>query len=592
MTIKHIQHIVLATLVALSAQLPACAQEWDKAVMGDSILHMDSTLFLNNAQQLYRYYFIEGVAQQNNGNSEEAARLFKRCIELNPQAAEAYYQLAGYCIDQKDEAGARHNYQLAAELQPKNNAYQESLGMFYIQQGEYQSAIPMYEQLYANNKSRADVVEMLYRLYYTDNNFDKMLEQLDRMESIEGPTEQIALTRMQIYAKQGKTSKQLDELKNLVAKHPNDANYRIMMANWLINNDKPKEALTQLNIVLKDEPDNASAQMSLLDYYRATGNNAKANNLLNELLFSSKVPQNSRLTLLQQMVYHNRENQCDDSLKTLQIIDRLLAVPQEKDNLYLFKAAYMQVHNMPQDSINAVLEQALTVEPDDAAARWQLISNIWSGEDWERIINLSRPAQEYNPTEMLFYYSQGMAEYQLDRRDDALTTFQKGVAQINKDSDATLASDFYAIMGDLLHDRGREAEAFEAYENSLSYKADNISCLNNYAYYLCMKDSLMDRAEQMSRKTIEAEPDNATYLDTYAWILFCQGRYAEALSTMEHAVEADTTLSSVVKEHMGDIYAMNGNIEKAVEYWQMALSFDKENAVLQEKIRQRKYIKQ
>lgn len=591
MTNHPITRNLLLLAVMLVAALPLRAQTWDMDVAADSTLQMDSTLFADDASMLFRYYFIEAVAQQNQGHNDAAYQLLCRCLGLNPDAAEAHFLIASQYTQQGKDSLARASLERAAALQPKNKDYMEALGQFYIQQGEYPAATQVYERLYALNKSRADIVDLLLRLYYVQDNPDKILEMLDRLETINGSSEQIALSRMQIYAKLGKRSKQLDELKRLSAKHPNDVNYRIMMGNWLLQNERAKEAVAIFREALKEEPDNASAQMSMLDYYRHVGQNARAEQLLDQLLANPKTAQSTRLTLLQQAVYQNRQNQRDDSVRTLQMIDRVLEQKQEDASIVLFKAAYMSLHNMQTEDINQVYEQALAIEPDNEAARMQLIMNVWKEKDYDRIIELSTTAQEYNPENMSFYYFEGVSEFQKGDEDAALRTFRKGVTQIRPDSNADLASDFYAIMGDILHNKGLDDEAFAAYDSCLVYKADNITALNNYAYYLCLKDSALDRAEQMSHQTIVAEPDNSTYLDTYAWILFCQGRYADALTYIEQAVAADSTLSGVVKEHAGDIYAMNGNLQKALDCWQQALTFDKENAVLQEKIRQQKYIK-
>ena len=96
----------------------------------------------------------------------------------------------------------------------------------------------------------------------------------------------------------------------------------------------------------------------------------------------------------------------------------------------------------------------------------------------------------------------------------------------------------------------------------------------------------------MSFKTIKAEPRNATYLDTYAWILFMQKRYAEARVYIDQALQNDSAPGSVVIEHAGDIYMMAGDPEGAVNLWQQALGLDPGNKLLMKKIKRKKYIKQ
>ena len=104
----------------------------------------------------------------------------------------------------------------------------------------------------------------------------------------------------------------------------------------------------------------------------------------------------------------------------------------------------------------------------------------------------------------------------------------------------------------------------------------------------------LQKAEQMSYRVIKAEPNNATYLDTYAWILFLEKRFIEAKLYIDQAVKNDTdsVQSSVVLEHAGDIYALNGQIEGALKYWNKALKVAKkeDKALIQRKIKLKKYI--
>jgi tetratricopeptide (TPR) repeat protein len=184
--------------------------------------------------------------------------------------------------------------------------------------------------------------------------------------------------------------------------------------------------------------------------------------------------------------------------------------------------------------------------------------------------------------------------------DDALNAFQNGIGVINSDSDPSIVSDFYAVLGDIMHQKGMEKESIAAYDSCLVWKDDNIGCLNNYAYYLSEKGIRLDEAEKMSFRTIKAEPKNPTYLDTYAWILFMQKRYEEARKYIDQTLENDSDTSAVLLEHAGDIYYHVGEKERAVEFWQKALERASEESeiknerkqVLIRKIKLKKYVKE
>lgn len=581
--------LALTALLLTGASTAAAAGKKDKSKTTPA----DTTQRMLSEQdrQRYKYYFLEAVNQQANGNLSGAFDLFRHARDIDPQAAETYYNLAGYYVTMRDDTMARRNFEEAARLNPENTTYLEKLGQFYINSQDYPKAIGAYERLYAINRNSPDIIQIMFQLYGSQNQYDKMIEMLDRLETIEGSNERISLTKMQVYEQQGKKKEQEKELESLIAKHPNDLLYKIMYGNWLLQNDKANMAYKQFTSVLKEDPENTAAQLSLLDYYHAKGQAKAEQQLLRKLLVNKNTPSQTKLTMLQQFIMENEKSK-GDSAAVFSLIDDVLAEPQEKADIYLLRAAYMSLKGMPKADIDSVYVAALGVEPDNARARLLLVQDTWNNNDYDRVIELCRPGQEYNPDDMAFYYFQGMAHYMKKENEPALTVFRKGVAQINKDSDPDIVSDFYAIMGDILHEKGMNEEAFVAYDSCLQWKADNIGCLNNYAYYLSELGRELDKAERMSYKTIQAQPKNATFLDTYAWILFQQERYEDARKYIDQAIANDSALGGVVIEHAGDIYAMTGETDKALEFWRQAAEKGNESAVLQKKIKLKKYVKE
>lgn len=562
---------VVLTIVLLGGSLGLHAEDYDSL-------------------QSYNYFFLEGVRQQEMGNLTAAFDLLRHARDLNPNAPEVYYLLAPYYVDLKDDTRSRAYYERAATLDPENSSYIEKLGQLYVSQKDYPNAINAYEKLYALNKARVDVLQILYQLYGSQNEFQQMINVLNRIEVLEGSSEQISLSKMQIYEQMGEKRKEYDELKSLVDSHPLDLNYKVMFGNWLLQNGKKKEAVKLYRNVLKEEPTNALAKLSLLDYYRTIGDQATVDVITQELLQSPKTEKETKIALLRQVISSNQQANVSDSAEVMKLFSQALSVPQTDADILMMKAAYMSLKKMPKAEINRVYEQAIDVEPDNSRARIALIQNIWDTGDYDKVIAICRPAQEYNPEEMVFYYFQGMAQYQKHENDAALQTFRKGVSQIKADSNPDVVSDFYALMGEILHEKGHLAESFQAYDSCLQWKPDNIAAMNNYAYYLSEANKDLPKAEQLSYKTIKAEPNNSTFLDTYAWILFQQKRYEEAKIYIDQAIRSDSTLTGVVKEHAGDIYAMTGDINKALEFWQQSLKGGNQSAVLKKKIQLKKYV--
>ena len=543
-----------------------------------------------NDEQRFKYFYLGAVDQQMKGNYAGAFDLLNHCQEINPDAAEVYFMRSAYHALLNNDSLSLADIQKAAELNPQNNVYLERLAGAYIGSGKYDEAIEAYEKLYANNHDRDDVLNVLIRLYGQQKDYDNMLQTINRLENLEGSSEEITLARMRVYSLKGDKQAELAELKDLSKKHPNDMNYRVMMGNWLLQNELPADALKEYEYVLAQEPDNLMAQMSMLDYYNAIGQDSLAAELQEKLVVSPSTPLNSKMTLMRGIVNSN-EQQGGDSTEVLRIFRHILAQPQKTSDMWELQAAYMSLKQMPQDSIDNSLRGALEVAPDNAGVRLQLIQSKWKEQLFDDVISLCKPALEYNPDEMAFYYFLGLAYFQKDEKDKALHTFQLGVSQINSESNKEIVSDFYAIMGDILHEKGREQEAYVAYDSCLQWKDDNLGALNNYAYYLSEKGKDLQKAEKMSYRTIKAEPKNSTFLDTYAWILFMQERYEEANIYIEQAVQNDSTVSDVILEHAGDISAKLGNMKKAVEWWEKARDAGGNSKVLIRKIKLRKYLK-
>ena len=345
--------------------------------------------------------------------------------------------------------------------------------------------------------------------------------------------------------------------------------------------------------VLQEEPDNNRVLMSLRTYHQANNHNAVADSLTERILMNKDATTQDRILVLRQEISAN-ETAGGDSTKILNLFHKILSQPQSDADMAILCATYMGLKEMPVDSIIPVLEQVIAIAPDNVSARLQLVGYAWESEDMERVISLCQEARQYTPGEMAFYYYQGIAYYKQDNLDDALSSFQNGLGVINEESNPAIVSDFYAVMGDILHQKGLAEEAFEAYDSCLQWKDDNIGCLNNYAYYLSERGERLSEAEEMSFKTVKAEPKNATYLDTYAWILFMQERYAEAKIYIDQALQnmEDSLGNEVIVEHAGDIYAQNKDMDRALSLWRDAQQKKPEDQLLLRKIKLKKYLKE
>ena len=540
---------------------------------------------------LFDRLYLDAVCRQIAGDSTASA-LLERCHEMRPDAAEVYYSLAHSYLKQGNDSLARVNMRRAAELQPDNDNYLENVAETYIDQREYDRAIEAYEQLYAHHRDRSDVLELLVRLYNAKKDYPKMLSTIDRMEQADGPSEEISLMRMGIYEQQGDKKNAYRILHALTNDHPNEPSYKVMLGNWLMQHDRKSEAYNWFKSALEDDKQNEFALNSLYDYYRSMGDDTKARQLRDNILFSPQTDIKTKLSMLQQAIRENEQEQGGDSTAVLALFDKIMLTTPRNAELSNLKAMYMRVKKMPQDSINAAYAHTLSFEPDNLSARLTLTQNKWEEKKWNEVVDLCDKGIQYTPEELTYYYFMALAYIQQDEDQKAYEACKRGLNEIdlNKadEPERNMASDMYGIIGDMSYTANNYDEAFSAYEKAITIYPDNIQVLNNYAYYLSQQNTQLDHAAEMSLRTLKEEPTNATYLDTYAWILFLQKRYDEAKAYVDLTLQNSKNPDKVLLEHAGDIYLMAGDKEKAVSYWKQAIEAGGDKASLERKIKTRK----
>lgn len=540
---------------------------------------------------LFDRLYLDAVCRQIAGDSTASA-LLERCHEMRLDAAEVYYSLAHSYLKQGNDSLARVNMRRAAELQPDNDNYLENVAETYIDQREYDRAIEAYEQLYTHHRDRSDVLELLVRLYNAKKDYHKMLSTIDRMEQADGPSEEISLMRMGIYEQQGDKKNAYRILHALTNDHPNEPSYKVMLGNWLMQHDRKSEAYNWFKSALEDDKQNEFALNSLYDYYRSMGDDTKARQLRDNILFSPQTDIKTKLSMLQQAIRENEQEQGGDSTAVLALFDKIMLTTPRNAELSNLKAMYMRVKKMPQDSINAAYAHTLSFEPDNLSARLTLTQNKWEEKKWNEVVDLCDKGIQYTPEELTYYYFMALAYIQQDEDQKAYEACKRGLNEIdlNKadEPERNMASDMYGIIGDMSYTNQNYDEAFSAYEKAITIYPDNIQVLNNYAYYLSQQNTQLDHAAEMSLRTLKEEPTNATYLDTYAWILFLQKRYDEAKAYVDLTLQNSKNPDKVLLEHAGDIYLMAGDKEKAVSYWKQAIEAGGNKASLERKIKTRK----
>ena len=547
-----------------------------------------TTSLSEEEQRRYDYYFLEAARLKVQKQYDAAFELLQHCLAIDPQAASAHYEMAQYYMVLKQAGQAVASMEQAVAGDPDNYWYCQALANLYLQQNEVEKATALLEDMTGRFPGKVDPLYTLLDIYNRQEAYDKVISRLDQLEQRTGKSEQLTMEKFRIYRQKKDNDRAFREIESLVAEYPLDMRYQVVLGDAYLQDGRTEEAYTIYNKVLSEEPDNAAALYSLASYYEQTGQQALYEQQLDTLLLNKKVPSDTKFTVMRSLILQN-EQAGRDSTRVISLFDRILEQEPDDAQLPMLYAQYLLSKGMEQES-RPVLRQVLDIDPTHTAARMTLLGDAVRGEDTDEVIRLCEGGVTATPDMLEFYFYLAIGYNQKERTDDVISTCLKALEHVTDQSNKEVVSDFYTILGDTYHSKNMDENAYAAYDSALQYNPKNIGALNNYAYYLSLERRDLDKAEEMSYKTVKAEPNNATYLDTYAWILFEKGNYAEARIYIEEAVKNNADKSGVIVEHCGDIYYMTGDVEAAVQYWKQALELGSESKKLKEKIQKKKYI--
>lgn len=539
-------------------------------------------------QRKYDYFFLEAMRLKEKKDYASAFGLLQHCLDIHPNAASALYEVSQYYMFLRQVPQGQEALEKAVASAPDNYWYSQGLASLYQQQNELDKAITLLEQMAVRFPGKQDPLFNLLDLYGRQEKYDEVISTLNRLEKHMGKNEQLSMEKFRIYLQMKDDKKAFQEIESLVQEYPMDMRYQVILGDVYLQNGKKQEAYDVYQKVLAAEPDNPMAIFSMASYYKQTGQEGLYQQQLDTLLLNKKVTPDTKVSVMRQMIVEN-EQADKDSTQIIALFDRIMKQEQDDPQIPMLYAQYLLSKNMEAESV-PVLEQVVDLDPTNKAARMMLVGTAVRKEDYKQIIKVCEPGIEATPDALEFYYYLAIAYNQAEQPDSVVSICKRALEHTTADSKKEVVSDFYSILGDMYHTQKQMKEAYAAYDSALVYNPSNIGALNNYAYYLSVERRDLDKAEEMSYKTVKAEPNNATYLDTYAWILFEKGNYAEARIYIDNAMKSDDEKSDVIVEHCGDIYYMTGDVDGALSYWKKALEMGSESKTLRQKIEKKKYI--
>lgn len=521
---------------------------------------------------------VEGMKYMMMDEPSRALPVFEKLVAAQPADAAGHFMLASALLKLDRPLDALPHAKLAYEADAVNPYYAQQLTQIYTKQKKYDEAAKLYENLLRQNPGNVQFGLELAAMYVFSDQFDKAIATYDRLEKAIGVTEEITHQKEQLYLRENKIDKAIEEAKKLIAAEPAELSFRIELAELLIANDRIDDAVAPLQEALRLNPDEAQAHVLLADIYRRKGDIENTNKEL-------------------RVVFSNPNLDAEPKVRVL--TGYLSMLKTEKDLEDAMNLAKQLVDTHPSEARALVLYGDLLVkrnrkaEARDAYARAaRLNSGIY--EVWGAVLQLdgelnqidsllvhSDQALEVFPNQGMIWYSNGSAQLIKRNYKRAVSSLEEGRRLIDAPEMKLLIE---AQLGDAYNGLGDNAKSDAAYEAVLKADPDNEHVLNNYSYFLSLRKEKLDLALQLSERLVLKHPEDPTFLDTHAWVLYIKKDYKKARQFLEKAIQAPQGVSGTIVEHYGDVLAQLGEREKALEQWKKAKTMGETSDLLDKKI--------
>lgn len=515
---------------------------------------------------LFTQKFINAGKEKILGNNQEAFKLYNECAQMDPKNDAVHYEIGRLFLTQNNVIRAIEEFSIASKLDPRNKWYLISLADAQSSKQDYKGAVKTYSKLRNLEPTNPTYILNQASILLHSGKAKDAIKAFDAYENLVGLSPEVSLKKYQYFVGIEAFDKAIYEMESLIEAYPDQPQYYSHLADLYKAQGKTQKALEVYAKAMKVDPENAYIQLSLAEYYERNGQRDSSFHYLNKAYANKFLDIDTKIGLLLKM-YSEAERSVEIRTQTLNMCRLLVeAHPLEAKSHSVQGDFFYLDHQLE----NARKSYYKTIELDPSKyAIWNQLLLIDSElNDETAMLNDSRAAMELFPTQPGVYLFNGIANNQKKNYKEAAKSLKIGSQLVI--GNPFLSAQMLASLGDAYHELNKHSSSDSAYEASLKFDSNNLYVLNNYSYFLSLRNIELAKALKMSEKTVKNAPKNASYLDTYGWILFQLGRFDEAESYVSKSLENGGDSSAEVLEHYGDVLYRLNRKDEALTYWKKA----------------------
>ncbi len=527
--------------------------------------------------------FYSGLKEKIAQNNKLAIDYFNRILEIDPAHHHSYYELAAIHFAAKDLTNAKYNIQKATTIKKDNEWYWLLAASIYQELKDFNLLNYALDELITISPDKAEYRFDKANTLVVLKKPEEAMKVYQNLEEKIGLTDDIIEGRQRLYISEGNVKSAETDLIKLIAKEPENTNYLIQLGDLYFNNGQKEKALATYNKAKNLNPDNAFINLALADIYNRDSRSEEAFQELKLAFKHQELSIDQKIKIIISYFSSFPDKKAFNYAENLsQVLTEVHTDDPKAYSIYgdvLFQKGEL-------DKAKLAYEQAIKLNKQVYAIWDQLIRIHLALNNMPDVVKVGEEALTYFPNQAALYVYTALAYNQLKQSDKAVAYLNNALSY---DLDRAIKVQVYSSLGDAYQNLKKYKESSESYEKALALESGNVYALNNYAYYLSLRDENLEKAEKMSMLSNELSPGNSSFLDTYAWILFRQKKYEEARVWIEKALKASDNKSATIIEHYGDILYHLNQKENALLNWKKAKELGEDSTILKRKIDENKY---
>lgn len=527
---------------------------------------------------------IDAVTKYNSGDYTGAKEILSSITDADPENDAAYYYLGMCDYYLYDLKSAQVELQEASKLDTANYWYQDRLAALYAVTDQEDKSIQIYEKLLQRYPKKSAVYYSLVNLYARSQRYDKVLETLTSIEAVAGKNESTTTARYDILMHMNKRQEALAVLESFNDEF-SSPQVLSLMGDFYVSEDKDSLATHYYKEALAEDSSYTPALLGQSEIYRTQRDFPAFFSAMRQFVRSDNTEAEYKCRYLSSVVQSSDPTFMTDWRDSIDSLVNSCVEIYPSDTSVLSFAGSYYLNTERQDKAVEYFKLNRDSHPDNYGASVSYIQLLSYLDRWKDVADAADYGFAHFPEESAFLETKSMALYYLNDLNGIVENSERILKAFPADSAVTLST--YSTLGDIYHNLGDNAKAYKAYKKALKINPTYAPVLNNYAYFLSLEGKRLSKAYAMSKITVDQEPDNSTYLDTFGWILYLQGKLTEAKPLFKHAMLYGGKESVTVLDHYAEVLYGLKEYDLAQIYWNMALKKDykKDLPDLEEKIK-------